>query len=411
MKFEYKSAEEIGKMSAEDQNKYLAAKTAHETEVRKNEIEKAVKPVQDDVTDIKEAQTETKEDITAIKETVKAIEEAQKTKMGPEMKNFLHAVIKEKHQEIVDAFKNNGDLKIVVTKVAAMHMTNNGTISNVAGLTAYPTGSFEVDGEIAYIRVPENFVLNVIRNTQRAKVPAQIISRQQTATDGAVAVVAEGAVKPLLQYKFQNVSTSRRKYAGRIEWTEEFEMDFEALLDAIIDLFERDVLTAWQDGLIDIIDTNATAYVASTLDGTLVAPDNGLAVIATAQQIRALGGIPNYVWMNPGDIDAAVYTQDADGNFQLKPYIDAAGNRISSITVIPSLKVDAGTAYVGDFSIYKEIHSGFIMRRGQYGDQFIENEYTMIGEVFSILQVAPANLPLVVKINLATVKAALTVTP
>lgn len=408
MKFEYKSAEEIGKMSAEDQNKYLQDKTAHETTVRKDEIEKAVKPVQDDVTAIKAAQKTAGDDISAIKEEVKSIGEQMKSKMTPEMKNFLHAIVKEKHQDFVDAFKNNGDLKIVVTKVAAMHMTNNGTVSNVAGLTAYPAGSFEVDSDIAYIRVPENFVLNVIRNTQRAKVPNQLISRQQVATEGAVAVVEEGAVKPLLQYKFQNVSTSRKKYAGRIEWTEEFEMDFEALLDAIIDLFERDVITAWQDGLIDIIDTNATAYIGSSLDGTLVAPDNGLAVIAAAQQIRALGGLPNYVWMNPADIDAAVYTQNADGTFMLKPYIDASGNRIAGLTVVPSLKVDAGTAFVGDFSIYKEIHSGFIMRRGQYGDQFIENEYTLIGEVFSILQVAPANLPLVVKINLATVKTALT---
>lgn len=408
MKFEKKSLAEIAGMSAEDQEKYMAAKETHDTEVREKALIAALEPLGISVKTVEDAQKESAKDVTAIKEELKSIGEQVKSKVSPEIKNFLHAIVKEKHQDFIDAFKNNGDLKIVVTKVAAMHMTNNGTVSNIAGLTAYPTGSFEVDGDIAYIRVPENFVLNVIRNTRRSKVPNQLISRQQVATEGAVAVVAEGAVKPLLQYKFQNVSTSRKKYAGRIEWTEEFEMDFEALLDAIIDLFERDVITAWQDGLIDIIDTNATAYVASSLDGTLIKPDNGLAVIAAAQQIRVLGGTPNYVFMNPVDIDAAVYTQDTEGNFQLKPYIDAAGNRIAGITVISSLKVDAGTAVVGDFSIYKEIHSGFIMRRGQYGDQFIENEYTLIGEIFSILQVAPANLPLVVKINLATVKAALT---
>ena len=49
MNFKYKSAEEIGKMSAEEQNKYLTDKTAHENELRQKEIEKAVKPVQDDV--------------------------------------------------------------------------------------------------------------------------------------------------------------------------------------------------------------------------------------------------------------------------------------------------------------------------------------------------------------------------
>lgn len=411
MKFEKKSLAEIAGMSAEDQEKYMAAKETHDTEVREKALKAALEPLGVSVKTIEDAQKATSTDIDAIKETVKSIEEAQKSKITPELKNFLHSIVKERHQEFIDAFKNEGDLKIVVTKVAAMHMTNNGTVSNISGLTAYPTGSFEIDNEIAYIRVPENFVLNVIRNSQRVKVPNQIISRQQVATEGAVAVVAEGAVKPLLQYKFQNVSTSRKKYAGRIEWTEEFEMDFEALLDAIINLFERDVITAWQDGIIDVIDANATAYVSSSLDGTLPLPDNGLAVIAAAQQIRVLGGVPDYVWMNPVDIDSAVYTQDVDGNFQLKPYIDASGNRIAGLTVVASLKIDAGTALVGEFGIYKEIHSGFIMRRGQYGAQFIENEYTLIGEVFSILQVAPANLPFVVKINLATVKAALQLDP
>lgn len=83
------------------------------------------------------------------------------------------------------------------------------------------------------------------------------------------------------------------------------------------DMFERDVITAWQDDLIKIITTNATAYVASSLDGTLVSPDNGLAIVAAAQQVKALGYTPNFVLMNPVDIDAAVYTQDANGNFKL----------------------------------------------------------------------------------------------
>lgn len=396
MKFTYKTAEEIAAMSAEEQNKYLQDKNAHEANVRKEEIEKALQP-------LKDAQDTIKEDLSVMKESLKG----GVTEM---IKNQMYNVIKENHAKIVEAVKEKKDFPEFAFKVAAMHMTNNGTVSNISGLN-FPESSFEVDNDIFMIKVPENFILRVIRNSQRAKVPQTVIKTQQVPSEGAVAVVAEGAVKPLLQYKFQRTSTSRKKYAGRIEWTEEFEMDFEALLDAIVDMFERDVITAWQDDLINIITTNATAYVSSSLDGTLVSPDNGLAIVAAAQQVKALGYTPNFVLMNPVDIDAAVYTQDADGNFQLKPYIDASGNRIAGITVIPSLKIDEGTALVGDFSIYKEIHSAFIMRRGQYGDQFIENEYTLVGEVFSVLNAAPASYTGVININLATVKAALKVTP
>lgn len=394
MKFTYKTAEEIAAMSAEEQNKYLQDKNAHEANVRKEEIEKALQP-------LKDAQDTIKEDLSVMKESLKG----GATEI---IKNQMYNVIKENHAKIVEAVKEKKDFPEFAFKVAAMHMTNNGTVSNVSGLN-FPESTFEVDNDIFMIKVPENFILRVIRNSQRAKVPQTVIKTQQVPSEGAVAVVAEGAVKPLLQYKFQRTSTSRKKYAGRIEWTEEFEMDFEALLDAIVDMFERDVITVWQDDLINIITTNATAYVSSSLDGTLVSPDNGLAIVAAAQQVKALGYTPNFVLMNPVDIDAAVYTQDADGNFQLKPYIDASGNRIAGITVIPSLKIDEGTALVGDFSIYKEIHSAFIMRRGQYGDQFIENEYTLVGEVFSVLNAAPASYTGVININLATVKAALKV--
>lgn len=404
MDFKYKSVAEINAMSPDEQEKYLADKKTHEDKVAKDQLDssiaEALKP-------IVSGQEKAVEDMATVLEEVNGIKEAMKSKVGPELKNFLHTVIKENHEEIVKNFKEKGSKKFVIEKVAAMHMTNNGTVTNVAGLENFPTGTFEMDNDIAMIRVPENFILSIIRNNQRSKVPEMVVKKQQVPGEGAVAVVAEGAVKPLVQYKFQNTATKRKKYAGRIEWTEEFEMDFEALLDAIIEMFERDVLTAWQDGIIETIEANATAYVSSSLDDTLINPDNGLAIIAVMQQIKALGFIPDAVVMNPVDIDAAIYTQDANGNLQLKPYIDANGNRVGGARLVPSLKMDAGTALVGEFGIYKEIHTGFIFRRGQYDDQFIKNEYTAIGEVFSVLNAAPAHYPAIVKVNLATVKAAL----
>ena len=403
MDFKRKTAAEILALTPEEQEKYMSEQKTHDDKVRKDELEKSIKEALDPIS---ASQKKTGEDLSLIIQEVDVIKEAMKSKVSPELKGFLHTVIKENHEEIVKNFKEKGTKEFIIEKVPAMHMTNNGTVSNVDGLNL-PTGPFEFDNDIAMIRVPENFILTVIRNTQRAKVPEYLMKKQQVPGEGAVAVVVEGEVKPLLQYKFQNTSTKRKKYAGRIEWTEEFEMDFEALLDAIIEMFERDVLTAWQDGIIEIIEANATSYIGSSLDGTLQKPDNGLAVIATMQQIRVLGFVPETVLMNPVDIDAAIYTQDANGNLQLKPYIDASGNRIAGVRLVPSLKVEAGQAIVGEFSIYKEIHSGFIFRRGQYNEQFIENEYTAVGEVFSILNAAPAEYPGIVKINLATVKAAL----
>jgi len=404
MKFTYKTAQEIAEMSAEEQNKYLTDKNAHEAEQVKNQIDKAVK----------EATEKSDAKIKELSEDIESLEEKLRVSASPELKEYLHNVLKENFDSIKDAMKSKKDFKFeisrVATKAPTIHTTTN-TVSNVAGL-AYPiSNNYEVEPNIARIRVPENFILGSLPNRQKSVVPQILIKKQQLPTEGAAALTEEGGLKKLLKYSYQNTSTERKKYAGRVEYTEEFEIDFEELLADIIDMFERDVLTAWQDGLFDAIEANATAYVGGVLDGTFVNPDNGLAVVAAGLQVESLGYYPE-VWMNPQDVAAAYYTQDNNGNFSIKPYIDANGSVIGSgYKLVKSQKVPVGTAYIGDFDIYREIHSGFIIRKGLYGEQFIHNEHTIVGEVFSILNAAPIDYIGVVKINLATVKAALKKAP
>ena len=111
MKFTYKTAEEIAAMSAEEQNKYLQDKNAHEANVRKEEIEKALQP-------LKDAQDTIKEDLSVMKESLKG----GVTEM---IKNQMYNVIKENHAKIVEAVKEKKDFPEFAFKVAAIHMTNN----------------------------------------------------------------------------------------------------------------------------------------------------------------------------------------------------------------------------------------------------------------------------------------------
>ena len=57
--------------------------------------------------------------------------------------------------------------------------------------------------------------------------------------------------------------------------------------------------------------------------------------------------------------------------------------------------------------MYREQHGDFILRTGQYNAQLIENEYTAIGEVFSILQIAERDLVGWLALDLDAVKTAL----
>ena len=404
--FVLKTPKELAEMTPEQLESYSVEKQAFEAK-EKADITAKLDALTKQNEDLTEAQ---KKEFKSLTEQLNTIKETMGSGSKTEFKEGLRQILKENHAEIVANMKSKGSMEFTF-KAPAVHMTNNGTVSMASGQSISFSDNVQFDNDIAFIRLPENFILNVIRNRQVAKVPQQVVKTSETTKEGAATLVAEGAVKPLIQYKFVRETFERKKYAGRVEWTEEFEMDYTRLLDAIVDMLERDVVTAWQDGLIAIIDANATSYVSSPLDGTLVNPDNGLAVVAVASQIASLGYNPNVVIMNPGALVATTYTQDLDGNFALKPYIDANGRSISGLRVITSTKIPVDTFYVGDFSVYKEEHSDYILRFGQYNAQFIENEYTAIGEVFTILSIASIDEVAIVKGSFTAVKTALEVTP
>jgi len=355
---------------------------------------------------------------TQIKNIAEAMEKMEKTGkdlISAKEKFQLKKYVRDNHAAIVDAIKSGKDLpefQFNAIKAAAIFTTAS-AVTNGSGVTLPLVENYLVENDIALIRYPENFILDVIPNTQVAKVPSEVIREEQATAEGAVAVVAEGGTKPLTSDTFIRNRTLRKKYAGRIEWTEEFEMDNEMLFSAIVRMFEDKVIRAWQNGLIATIQTNAVAYTSSVFDGTFVAPDNGLAVVAGQSVIQGMYFTPNVVIMNPSDIFAAMFTQDVDGNAQIKPYMtnNNGSYSINGMRVFSSYLIAQGTALVGDSSVYQEWHSGFIFRVGTYGTQFIENKKTAIGEVFTLLRIANNEKPAWMILDLDAVKADLTVTP
>lgn len=342
--------------------------------------------------------------IRSVAEQLDKIEKRSMKQVSENEKFQLRQMLIDKKDEIVAAFRTGQEFGLEFKQRAAAvpHYDTN----TVTGVMAMPVvENFEYSNEIATIRYPENFILNIIRSTQVAKVPQTMIWREQAATDGAVAVVAEGGTKPLIKFNFVRASVGRKKYAGRIEWSEEFEYDNEKLFNAILAMFEDQVVRAWNAGIVADMIANATAYTTSILDDTLVNPDAGIAAIAAASVINAMNFNADTVIMNPADMVATMFTQDVDGNWRLVPYLQ--GGKINGMNLITSNSVTQGKALIGDSSTYSEEHSAFILRFGVYDKQFITNEKTAVGEVFSILKRAVIDAPSWMYIDLAAVKASL----
>ena len=287
-------------------------------------------------------------------------------------------------------------------RAASALMTSANTIS---GSVAIDNPNFEDDLEVVVIQYPKNFILDAINSRQVANVPAsKRIKKQTTAGTGEAGVVTEGSTKTLVDKKFLYEYFYRTKYAGRIEYTEEFEMDFGQLVIDIITMFEDEVIRNWQDGVLAAITAWAPAYTSTTLDGTIVNPTVYSVIGAGKLCVQDKNYDPDIVIMNPGDAAEAIYLQDNNGNQQFIP----SDLQFGGLTPFLSNKIDAGTILVGTKRTVQEQHSAFIVRNGQYGNQLIENEYTVIGEVFSLL-----TLPSTVsnyswcKLTVSTVKDAL----
>lgn len=390
MKFTYKTAEEIGKMSAEEQNKYLADKQTHETEVRKQEITDAIDPVQKDVTAIKKTQDETSKDVSSIKDEVKSIGEQVKSigsaGMWEDVSSVIEKHITENHEAIKSAFKTRGTFELdeEIMKVVGIVTTANGTLP-----TALPVNYVAQTAGVPNVRLRRPNLLDYVNtyNTNQKSLPYI----EAVPGEGEFAVVAEGAEKPQLDIDWVTRWAEPQKFAGWIKVTEEAIEDIPRLRDLIVnylrekhDLFKESVVYT-------AINAAATTFVGTGgIAGTVTMPT--IMDVVNALQLQIIN-TPNYtdepdffgdvVLMNVTDFYKYFgAAKDAFGRplfengyqggrtFNYNGYTFVATTRIAagSIILMDSTKVDVTT------------YSPYRVEIGWVNDDFIKNQFVILGE-------------------------------
>ncbi|MDR1090498.1 MAG: hypothetical protein LBL79_05415 [Prevotella sp.] len=289
-------------------------------------------------------------------------------------------------------------------RAAALMTTQN----VVTGAEISSGMDFEWDNEIAYIKYPKNFVLDIIRSRQVARVKEAKLKREQSSREGQAVITAEGAVKPLVSYTFEDKVYNRIKIAAHMEWTEEFENDFDTLFNSIIDLFETDLLRDWQNILLNKILATAPGYISTTLDGTINQPTIYSVIGAGILSIQNMLFEPNVIWMNQADVWAMNLATDNIGQ-PVMPPIMVGSNQIAGLSLKVSNGIAPGKILMGDSNTWKEEHTGFISRIGLINDQLIRNEKTIVGEVFSLMYQANRDAGSWIYLDIDAVKEALTI--
>ena len=389
MNFKYKTAEEIGKMSVEEQNKYLADKTAHETNVRKEEIEKAVKPVKDDVATIKTSQEESAKDVSAIKEELRSIGEQVKSNTSVMWENVSEVVekhITENHEAIKTAFKTRGtfELSDEVMKTVGIVTTANGTLP-----VALPANYAAERMGVPNVGLRRPNLLDYVNtySTNQKTLPYV----EAVPGEGDFAVVAEGAAKPQLDIDWVTRWAEPQKFAGWIKVTEEAIEDIPRLRDLIVNYLREKHDLFKESQVYAAINTAATAFVTTGgIAGTVTMPT--IMDVVNALQLQIIN-TPNYtdepdffgdvVLMNV--VDFYKYFGAAKDAFG-RPLFENGyqGGRTfnyNGFTFVATTRVTAGNIILMDSTkIDVTTYSPYRVEIGWVNDDSIKNQFVILGE-------------------------------
>lgn len=360
-------------------------------------------------------------EIAALKEAA-----GKQTGKAKTFKEWFHAILPE-IEKVFKAGEGSRVFSAVTTAKAAAIMTSE----NVVDFNAMPDDvieSFSLGGFVAKRR-PREYVFDLARLTTVAEVEKYKVWEEEGDTEGAFAIVAQGALKPLTSYELvKNISTAQ-KVAGKYVVTEEFTKWRKNAYSIIQRLAQQKMIREFAAILTADLITDAAPYVSSALDGqySVDKVTDYHAIAAVAAQIEALDFMPDMLILNPQDKWRIGMSQDANGQFYLQiPFMSPEGQTtIMGFNVRTSNRVAVGYFLLGEAGLW-EIEQEAIKIRVGYGvsvtggtengggnvtavsSDFDNNRFRVILETYFHDYIASNNDGSFVYANFEVVKAAVT---
>ena len=386
MDFKYKTVAEINAMSPEEQEKYLAEKKTYEDKVRKDELDSAVKTALEPVLN---GQKKTDKQIKELADDFAAFEEKLKSDLNPDDIN-LKEVLTEKAEEIKAIFKA-GHGSVEIYKAPAIQTTANGSLA-----APLPVAVGAMLAPISDVNLRDMGILPLVRNG-KSSAPVYVYT-EVTPKEGDFQVVAEGAVKPMIDLQWVSRSETPKKIAAVEKLTEEVITDVDGLEDVVRNfLFKKHNL---KKSKLVMFGTGtgsdpkgATVYgrpfVAGAMAAKVDSPNIMDVINAAITDIFTTHNyqdetpyMPNVAMLNPVDFFVNfVSAKDKQGH----PLYPTASlfNRvvIGGMTIIPEESIPAGKIFVADLSKYNVLdYVGYSVRIGWENDDMRRNQFMLIAE-------------------------------
>lgn len=324
----------------------------------------------------------------------------------------LQDALTAKKDELLGRKDQNGGGFIKFDVKAAATMTTANYSGGVVGLTTW-------DSSMTRPALRRPFLRELVTN--RPISTAYVAWAEMTARDGAVSTVAEGALKPAIDFDIVEASKKVEKIAGWIKASKESladipnltaEINQELILQVNLKLDQQIYAgTGTTPQLKGITVYAPVISVAGLPFATAVATPNRADVLFVAEAVVANSLFTaTHALVNPLDWAMIMLDKDTQGNSINRTYVGPDGQmRVGNLTVVPNTGVTLGTFVVGDMSkdilgIREEVN----IQIGYENDDFTKNLVTILAEMRAVNYIKLNNVNAFVQGVFATVQTAIT---
>ena len=378
--FTYKSTAELEAMSAQELDAYKKLEKAHE----KAEADKAVKEA------VEKATEPLINELKEVKEEIMSVKEQATDKVLESYAEQLTKAIKENHEKIKEISKAGSGVVEITLKAVADITTANGVNTSPPAITGTQQAPLQNVNlrEMGILPLTNNF------NTSLAAYPYT----EAKPKDGDYAFLAEGAIKPQIDFSWETNYAKPVKVAAWERLTEESVQDVAGLESVARDfLFKKHNLKK-SKGILsgDGIAPNpkgATTYgrvfSAGPLALAVVSPNFMDVVNACITDIYTTHNyqdempyMANLVLVNPSDFYIQLVSAKDSNGLPLYPQAGLFNQVvIGGVTIVPEESIPAGKIFVCDMTKYNTTnYMPYTVKIGWVNDDFIKNQFVILGE-------------------------------
>ena len=406
--FIYKTTAELEAMSAQELDAYKKLEKAHE----KAEADKAVKEA------VEKATEPLIEQVKGLQEDVMAVKEQATDKVLESYAEQLTKAIKENHEKIKEISKAGSGVVEITLKAVADITTANGVNTSPPAITGTQQAPLQNVNlrEMGILPLTNNF------NTSLAAYPYT----EAKPKDGDYAFLAEGAIKPQIDFSWETNYAKPVKVAAWERLTEESVQDVAGLESVARDfLFKKHNLKK-SKGILsgDGIAPNpkgATTYgrvfSAGPLALAVVSPNFMDVVNACITDIYTTHNyqdempyMASLVLVNPSDFYIQLVSAKDLNGLPLYPQAGLFNQVvIGGVTIVPEESIPAGKIFVCDMTKYNTTnYMPYTVKIGWVNDDFIKNQFVILGESRFHAFVKKLDEQAFIYDDIATIKTAIT---